>query len=224
LEREVLERIENVLGKGEQLLEHHTEKGVRGLQIDTGPYREWHTQGLTVLDAVFGRNHTYTQAFLAWTSRASTPHTVNDGLGTLRAAYEDLSKGYTRSFKELVHADVFDDYLEMAASLLADGGHKDAAAVIAGSTLEEHLRKLCQKNGIDTTREKSNGDTEPRKASTLNDDLHKATVITQIEWRSNQGWLDIRNASAHGKYENYTKEQVKQMIDGIRDFLSRHPA
>ncbi len=36
----------------------------------------------------------------------------------------------------------------MAEYLLKEG-YKDPAAVITGSTLEEHLRKLCIKNGID---------------------------------------------------------------------------
>ena len=35
------------------------------------------------------------------------------------------------------------------AEYLLHEGYKDSAAVIAGSTLESHLRALCNKNGID---------------------------------------------------------------------------
>ncbi len=36
------------------------------------------------------------------------------------------------------------------AEHLLDEGYKDAATVIAGSSLEPHLRQLCQKSGIPT--------------------------------------------------------------------------
>ncbi len=37
-------------------------------------------------------------------------------------------------------------------------------------------------------------------------------------------WLDLRNKAAHGEYGKYEADQVGLMIDGIRDFITRHPA
>jgi hypothetical protein len=37
-------------------------------------------------------------------------------------------------------------------------------------------------------------------------------------------WLDLRNKAAHGQYADYTKEQVALTLQGVRDFISRHPA
>jgi hypothetical protein len=37
-------------------------------------------------------------------------------------------------------------------------------------------------------------------------------------------WAGLRNDAAHGNYGNYTDEQVKLMVAGIRDFISRNPA
>ena len=54
------------------------------------------------------------------------------------------------SFEELVHGDMFGDCLEMSDHLL-DAGYKDAAAVLAGSILEVHMKKLCGKYGVETT-------------------------------------------------------------------------
>lgn len=34
----------------------------------------------------------------------------------------------------------------------------------------------------------------------------------------------IRNAAAHGKFGEYDENQVRQMITGIRDFISKYPA
>ena len=55
---------------------------------------------------------------------------------------------------ELIHADIFTGFLEMGYYLLEEG-YKDPAAVLAGGTLEEHLRKLCQKNNIETRKHPS---------------------------------------------------------------------
>jgi len=38
------------------------------------------------------------------------------------------------------------------------------------------------------------------------------------------GWLDLRNQAAHGKYSEYTKEQVQTMLQSTRDFMARNPA
>jgi hypothetical protein len=137
-------------------------------------------------------------------------------LRALRTAYEN---DYLTSLVELVHADVFADYLTMASELQSSG-YKDAAAVIAGSTLEEHLRKLAIKASVAIT--DSNG--KPAKASRINDHLKGASVYNAMEWRQVQAWLDLRNAAAHGEYEKYEHAQVANMIQGIGDFMVRHPA
>ena len=62
---------------------------------------------------------------------------------SLRADYE---KGYLKTTTEIIHGDVFADFLESAKYLL-DRSYKDAAEVIAGGVLEDQLRKLSIKNG-----------------------------------------------------------------------------
>jgi len=142
--------------------------------------------------------------------------------GVLDGLYQDLKAGYLKSFSELVHADIFSDYIEMAEYLLEEG-YKDPAAVITGSTLEEHLRKLCIKNGIDIET-MSRGKLEPKKADRMNGELAKEKVYSKLELKSVTAWLDLRNKAAHGKYDEYNENQVKQMIMGVRDFIVRNPA
>ena len=142
--------------------------------------------------------------------------------GVLDGLYQDLKAGYLKSFSELIHADIFSDYIEMAEYLLEEG-YKDPAAVITGSTLEEHLRKLCIKNGIDIETMRQ-GKLGPKKADRLNSELAKEKVYSKLELKSVTAWLDLRNKAAHGKYSEYDENQVKQLIIGIRDFIIRNPA
>jgi hypothetical protein len=64
----------------------------------------------------------------------------------------DVDAGYIASLTELVHQTYFADYLSMAHELQRSG-YTDVAAVLAGSTLEQHLRKLGDKHRVATTRQ-----------------------------------------------------------------------
>jgi hypothetical protein len=131
----------------------------------------------------------------------------------------DLKHGYLREVSELVHADVFDDFLDMGLELLSRG-YKDAAAVISGSVMEEHLRKLATKVGVAILTPEG----APRKADTINADLVKAAAYNKIEQKNVTAWLGLRNSAAHGHYDDYDHTQVSHLIDGVRSFVARHPA
>lgn len=139
--------------------------------------------------------------------------------GVLRAMRSDYEAGYIQALHELIHGEVFGDFLEMADLLLGEG-FKDPAAVIAGSVLEAHLRKLCSKNNLPV--EKPHG--APKKASALNDDLKAANVYEALDHKTVTAWFDLRNKAAHGHYTQYAREQVTLMVQSLRDFLVRHPA
>jgi len=151
-------------------------------------------------------------------SFATNPYYVPHLVGMLLALKQAYQKGYLRTVEELIHADLFSDFLKMSEYLLREG-YKDPAAVIAGSVLEQHLRKLCIRNGIavETNR-------KPKKADTLNSELAAKTVYSKLDQKSVTAWLDLRNKAAHGKYSEYNKDQVDLMIKSVQDFLLRNPA
>lgn len=142
--------------------------------------------------------------------------------GIVDSLKADVSAGYLKTQTELIHRELFADFLEMANHLLSEG-YKDAAAVIAGSSLEVHLRNLSINNGIPTnTMDKDKS--VSKKAERLNSDLVSNKVYNKLDQKNVTAWLDLRNKAAHGYYDNYDKEQVNLMIAGIRNFISRIPA
>ncbi len=132
---------------------------------------------------------------------------------------EDLNAGWTESVVEMVHADTHSDYLGMSETLLRSG-FKDAAAVIAGTALEVHVRALCTKNGVDTEL----GDGTPKKATVMNADLKKADVYATLQEKQVTAWMDLRNQAAHGNYEKYDINEVRALASGVRDFMLKYPA
>ena len=182
------------------------------------------TRAIAAIHRIAGTNSTYAREVerLLKTLNHLHMHTTSV-MGVVKALRDDLKGGYIHSLVELVHSDVFADFLEMAQHL-CEAAYKDASAVIAGSTLESHLRGLCSKASIPTEAPKADGSTAPKKAEAMNSELAAAGTYSKLDQKSITAWLDLRNKAAHGKYAEYTQEQVSVMVSGIRDFIVRNPA
>ena len=139
-------------------------------------------------------------------------------LGVAQALRDDYAAGQMRSVEELVHADVFSDFLDMAKELL-DKGFKDPAAVVAGSVLEEQLRQLAGKAGIAV----EGADGKSKKAETLNVELGKQ-VYASAQQKAVTAWLGLRNDAAHPGDKQHAASEVALLIESVRDFTLRHPA
>lgn len=63
----------------------------------------------------------------------------------------------------------------------------------------------------------------PKKADRLNSDLAGDNLYSKLNQKFLTAWLDLRNKAAHGKYSEYSKEQVQLMHNGVMDFLTRNP-
>ncbi len=181
------------------------------------------TRASAVVERIAGSSSPYAKQ-LAWIlDQNSTPgKKVGPAIGVLESLRVDLESGYLQSVSELLHAEVFSDFLEMAQHLV-DNGYKDAAAVVVGSSLEAHLRQLCAKFNVETEVQ-SGGNLRPKKADQMNSELAKANAYSKLDQKSVTAWLDLRNKAAHGEYRKYSEDQVGLMLSGVRDFLVRHPA
>ncbi len=182
------------------------------------------TKAIAAIYRISGKDSVYAQEVNRFIESLSDlhQHTISV-IGVTQALRDDLRTGYLRSLVDLVHSEVFADFLEMAQHL-CDSSYKDAAAVIAGSTLESHLRGLCNKAKIPIEDTKPNGNLVPKKVDAMNSDLTAAGTYSKLDQKNVTAWLDLRNKAAHGKYTEYSKEQVVLLIANVRDFINRNPA
>ena len=160
----------------------------------------------------------YYTRFQRLTKDGLSYHGIPTLVGIAQALRTAYASGYLHEIEELIHADLFADFLAMGEYLLEEG-YKDPAAVIIGGVLEEHLRKLCLKNSIDITI-----NSRFKKADMMNADLARSNVYNRLDQKNITAWLDLRNKAAHGKYGEYTDDQVNLSLLGIRDFITRFPA
>ncbi len=177
------------------------------------------TRSVAAIHRITGTNSTYSIEIERLIKQSPHLHIHTSSiLGVVQALREDINAGYIQNLAEIVHASVFSDFLEMARHL-SDSGYKDPAAVLAGSTLESHLKKLATKNGILI---EVGG--KPVKADKLNADLSKGNAYGVLDQKNVTAWLDLRNKAAHGNYAEYTSDQVKLLISSVQDFITRIPA
>jgi hypothetical protein len=137
----------------------------------------------------------------------------------VHALRDDYAFGGLVAVEEIVHADLFDDFLDMANELLSKG-FIGPAAVVAGTVLEEQLRKLAKKHKVGH----ADGQGRARSVEALGVDLRKADVVTEVQRKSVTAWYAQRTEGAHGRPENLDDGEVERMIDGVRDFVVRFPA
>ena len=178
------------------------------------------TRSIAAIERISGRNATYFRQVTKLDSNGQNNpwYALSNLIGIAKALLSDIQNNYLSSFEETVHGDMFGDFLEMADQLI-ETKNKDAAAVLAGSTLEAHIRQLCDKYRVTTI----SGE-KPKKTDTLNAELVKAGAYTKLDQKNVTAWLGLRNKAVHGNYSEYTMDQVKLFIDGIRNFVTRNPA
>lgn len=114
--------------------------------------------------------------------------------------------------------EVFSNFLEQAGYLLAEG-YKDAAAVMIGSVLEQNLRQLCNEFSIDTA--KNNKKKKHISANDMNILLRKHNVYNIVDYKNIESCLGLRTCAAHGHYNEYSHDQVNNMLKIVLEFLAR---
>ena len=139
-------------------------------------------------------------------------------IGVAKALLSDIRNDHLVTFEEQVHGDLFGDFLEIAQNLIK-AKNKDAAAILTGTTLEVHIRKLGAKHGVKTKLgQKSLG------AEAINAELTKIGVYSKLDQKNVTAWLGLRNHAVHGDFAQYNSDQAKLLIANVRDFITRHPA
>jgi len=218
LKKHLLQQIDDTLSYQKVMRENSKYEDLSGL--GSWEYERIITMALAVIQRVTGTESVYTQQAQKYERPVYSSYKAI--IGILESLREALAADYLDTASELIHASIFGDFLEMSQHLL-DEGYKDASAVIAGSSLEAHLRQLCSNNGIDTTVITSSV-LKPKKADKMNSDLTRKKAYSKLDQKNVTAWLDLRNKAAHGEYEKYNSDQVGLLISGIRDFITRNPA
>lgn len=214
---DIIRRADELLAVGQQVLATRR-RGEYSDAVDSASMKGFRVAVLSFIDRVYGRAHPHFAEFDNCSNNSYFSN-AQDGLAVMQAIRAEIAGGWLFTVKGLVTAEVFANFIEMADHLLANG-YKDPAAVMGGSVLEEHLRQLCIANAIDVYEEK-HGKQFAKKADRLNAELAGAAIYSKLDQKLITAWLDLRNNAAHGRYDQYSADQVNNLLSGITDFIVR---
>ncbi len=133
--------------------------------------------------------------------------------GVLEAARADWLQGFITDHKLLISAEVFSDIL-VQAEVLLDHDYKDAAAVIIRAVLEDGIRRLCQSHNIETDKRDT--------LQQLNEKLYKKQVYTLLIHKEIIAKSEIGNCAAHGRFDQYKKDDVVEFMKFVLRFLAEY--
>ena len=117
-------------------------------------------------------------------------------------------EGSLFDIQALVQADLFDNELDASEDLNKNGFSRGAGA-IAGVVLEGHLATVCKNHNITLSKKK------PTLVD-LYEALRKHDVIDIATRRFIQHLADIRNNCDHKGAKEPSKEDVHDLVEGVR--------
>ncbi len=209
LDEKIIKRIDELINMGNDVLmtKAYSEWDSDGVSSDI--FEQWRIESLSFLKKVFKEDDLH---FTEFKEKCNDSYHYKAVLGhsILKAAKTDIEGGYLKRLETLVSADIFSDFLEMSKHLL-EQGYKEPSASLVGAVLEDGLRKITANNNI-TLKKKED-------ISSLNKKLADAEIYTRLTQKKIQVWNDIRNNSDHGKFDEFKKDDVKDMLKGVQDFL-----
>lgn len=178
----------------------------------------WATNVLTVLEAVVGPDDARTQAVRRLIeTRTTRPQDVAgedflDGVrGVAWGVRLDMEGNYFRDLRAQIREEVEGDFLGQATRLLGEG-LKDPAAMLVGAVLEDALRQLCRKHGLP----------EGDSLEAMNEPLRRAGVYGLPQKQQITAWTAIRNKADHGRFAEYSLEEVRLMHQGVSGFVATY--
>lgn len=226
IDRRIRQRFEQLLAEAEYLVEADEERRLRVayLQEAVGdPFpREFfalQTNFVALLRLFNSRQIDLRQTI----DRVETLHSdqVDYLYGRIKGFKDDYETGMLDSLVGMIEAEIVGDYLSQAAALLGEGkqGSHDhvPAAVLVGAILEDALRRLCQRQNPPVPIKTGK---YYKKMNTMIDDLRKAGLYNELKAKHLRAWADIRNAAAHGQFNEFDRGDVEQMLAGAQQFLA----
>jgi len=209
---EVLLKFKELIDKAIQLCDHHRkviDKGGGSLPADK--YFELKASSINLLERLSSDQSVYVREMTQAPSRG----TVDPNLlkGVLEAARCDYLQGFMADHKLLISAEVFSDLL-VQAEVLLDHDYKDAAAVIIRAVLEDGIRKLCDAHRIESGKRDT--------IQQLNEKLYKEKAYTALMHKEIVAKAEIGNCAAHGRFDQYTKDDVAAFLEFVLRFLAQY--
>ena len=225
-DQKVRAHFHELIDEGEQLLKIFDKQSEDQYRI----YEAWCVKASSLVLLLYGKSgkaEKYQEILeriwpLGYSFVGFTRKAILAKLSTLSGLNHNYENGFLDSLHDRAVTNISADYMEQAEAMLGEGieGQYDhvPAAVLCGAVLENRLRGYCENHDPRLPTTKPNGDSKTLGA--LIEELDKAKAFDKQTRKMLKAWADIRNAAAHGRFDEFTREQVELMLLGVNGFLA----
>ena len=130
-------------------------------------------------------------------------------LGILRSVQNEAEAGLLTRLEYQIVATTFDDFLDHAAEYHRSGKLAESAT-LASAVLEDTLKKVARKRGIDPA---------GKSIDPLIDDLTKANILTPVQAKRLKAHASVRNHALHAEWDKIDLKDVGKLIEGVRELI-----
>jgi len=149
----------------------------------------WRTGAEQLLIQLLGKNNPYYERFAGLIKQNPSGYYeyVDSCVAVIEAVQRDLRSGRLRSFRRMVEAELFADFIGMAEHIL-DHGYYGSAAALIGGVLERGLIDVAELHNVPVG---ARGD-----LAGLNARLGQAGVYNALRQKEVHYFIDVRNKAA----------------------------
>ncbi len=210
---EILKRFDELIGLGNEILS--TKIPYRGIEgcwmVNFSKYIGFRSASLSFLEQIFGRGHSYYNAFnlhMETTNTINNPRCAEVGINILQTAKNEIEGGWLFTIEGQISAEIFADFIALAKKALDE--NKDVAAVLACAAIEDALKRLAMKENIDVS---------DKEMSDVINALKAKGIIKGAQSSIIQSYVQLRNKAFHAQWDKIDKESVSGLISFTEQFL-----
>lgn len=172
--------------------------------------QSWLTRSQNAVFLTFGESSfQYKKIQELMAKKTYYPSVVREIYGLLSGCKIDLEEGFIFGLEFLFLRDTFSSLLEDAEELNSKG-YSRSAAIYCRVIVENTLKKLASKSGINI---------EKKTASGLNDALKGMAFFDEATHEDVKAWLLIGNKAAHEESFEHKQDEIEKMVKDIEDFV-----
>ena len=130
-------------------------------------------------------------------------------LGLMQSMKSEWDQNLIGQIEYIIVAETFDDFLDHAASY-HKGNKKMEASVLASVVLEDTIKKIAKKKGLDPS---------GLSLEQLMDELVILNEFTGVKAKRVKGYAGVRNKAVHAEWDEFDIRDVGDLIKGTRELI-----
>jgi mRNA-degrading endonuclease YafQ of YafQ-DinJ toxin-antitoxin module len=171
-------------------------------------YAKWRTDVISLMDSIGQKS--YKLHFLEVAKIKDVSPTLS--MGVLLSLKENIEQGFIEDIQDEIQISTYADFLELAELHLKE--NKNFAAVAVSIALEDGMKKIAKKNDIKIKKTDDVG--------VISNKLLDKKVYSPLVQRKVQTWKKLRDHALHAEWDEFSDTDVKEMIDGVSNFLETY--